>query len=202
MGLCLVLSCAATALGCMCMLWPAMSSTTPVWQHGHHEAVTRGGFPCLASILSCLLQGRVPSDTGRGMQIAQLLLPSLRDGCPSYMCVLLVQEELSNALILVYANKQVRWNRTLGLFVLTDQSAQPAHNARCVQDIPGALSDAQVAEGLGLTDIKNRDWSIFKTSAIKGTGALTVLALHCCFEQCSVTDRQLGSFPLQVSLKD
>ena len=44
--------------------------------------------------------------------------------------------------------------------------------ASCVQDIPGALSDAQVAEGLGLTDIKNRDWSIFKTSAIKGTGVL------------------------------
>ena len=32
------------------------------------------------------------------------------------------------------------------------------------QDLPGALSDAQVAEGLGLTAIKNRDWSIFKTS--------------------------------------
>lgn len=39
-----------------------------------------------------------------------------------------------------------------------------------LQDLPGALSDAQVAEGLGLTDIKDRDWSIFKTSAIKGDG--------------------------------
>lgn len=39
-----------------------------------------------------------------------------------------------------------------------------------LQDLPGALSDAEVAEGLGLTDIKNRDWSIFKTSATKGTG--------------------------------
>ncbi len=39
-----------------------------------------------------------------------------------------------------------------------------------LQDLPGALSDAQVAEGLGLTDIKNRDWSIFKTSAIKVDG--------------------------------
>lgn len=58
------------------------------------------------------------------------------------------------------------------LCALTNQGAQPAHNASCMQDIPGALSDAQVAEGLGLTDIKNRDWSIFKTSAIKGTGAL------------------------------
>ncbi len=38
------------------------------------------------------------------------------------------------------------------------------------QDLPGALSDAQIAEGLGLHDIKSRDWAIFKTSAIKGEG--------------------------------
>eukprot|EP00878_Enallax_costatus_P039802 GHUV01045718.1.p1 GENE.GHUV01045718.1~~GHUV01045718.1.p1 ORF type:complete len:213 (+),score=26.65 GHUV01045718.1:291-929(+) len=53
------------------------------------------------------------------------------------------EEELKDALILVYANKQ---------------------------DLPGALSDAQVAEALGLADIRNRDWAIFKTSAIKGDG--------------------------------
>lgn len=40
----------------------------------------------------------------------------------------------------------------------------------CLQDLPGALSDAQVAEALGLADIRNRDWAIFKTSAIKGDG--------------------------------
>ncbi len=40
----------------------------------------------------------------------------------------------------------------------------------CLQDLPGALSDAQIAEGLGLHDIKMRDWAIFKTSAIKGEG--------------------------------
>lgn len=39
-----------------------------------------------------------------------------------------------------------------------------------LQDLPGALSDAEVAEGLGLPSIKNRDWAIFKTSAIKGEG--------------------------------
>ncbi len=53
------------------------------------------------------------------------------------------EEELKDAAILVYANKQ---------------------------DLPGALSDSAVAEGLGLSSIKNRDWSIFKTSAIKGEG--------------------------------
>jgi ADP-ribosylation factor-like protein 1 len=56
---------------------------------------------------------------------------------------ILDEEELKNALVLVYANKQ---------------------------DLPGALTEAQVAEGLGLHDIKNRDWAIFKASAVKGEG--------------------------------
>ena len=56
---------------------------------------------------------------------------------------LLEEEELKDALLLVYANKQ---------------------------DLPGALSDSQIAEGLGLHDIRNRDWAIFKASAIKGEG--------------------------------
>lgn len=56
---------------------------------------------------------------------------------------ILGEEELQKAVILVYANKQ---------------------------DLPGALSESEVAEGLGLTDIKNRAWSIYKTSAIKGEG--------------------------------
>lgn len=56
---------------------------------------------------------------------------------------ILEEEELRDSLILVYANKQ---------------------------DLPNALDSAQIAEGLGLHDIKNRDWAIFKTSAIKGDG--------------------------------
>ena len=56
---------------------------------------------------------------------------------------ILDEEELKNALVLVYANKQ---------------------------DVPGALTEAQVAEGLGLHDIKSRDWAIFKASAVKGVG--------------------------------
>lgn len=56
---------------------------------------------------------------------------------------ILEEEELQNAVILVYANKQ---------------------------DLPGALTEVEVAEGLGLTSIKNRTWSIYKTSAIKGDG--------------------------------
>lgn len=55
----------------------------------------------------------------------------------------LQEEELKDAVILVYANKQ---------------------------DLPGALDDAAVSEGLSLHMIKNRQWAIFKTSAIKGEG--------------------------------
>ena len=56
---------------------------------------------------------------------------------------ILEEDELKGAAILVYANKQ---------------------------DLPGALGDAEVAEGLGLAAIKARDWAIFRASAVKGEG--------------------------------
>jgi ADP-ribosylation factor-like protein 1 len=56
---------------------------------------------------------------------------------------MLAEEELSGAALLVFANKQ---------------------------DLPGALSDAEVSARLGLDSIKNRQWAIIKTSAVKGTG--------------------------------
>lgn len=56
---------------------------------------------------------------------------------------ILQEEELKDAIILIYANKQ---------------------------DLPGALDAAAVTEALNLHMIKNRQWSIFKTSAIKGDG--------------------------------
>lgn len=39
-----------------------------------------------------------------------------------------------------------------------------------LQDLPGALDDAAITEALELHKIKNRQWAIFKTSAIKGEG--------------------------------
>ena len=38
------------------------------------------------------------------------------------------------------------------------------------EDLPGALSAAEVSESLGLTAIRNRQWAIFQTSALKGSG--------------------------------
>ena len=56
---------------------------------------------------------------------------------------MLEEEELKDAILLVFANKQ---------------------------DSKGALNSSQVSEGLGLSDIKNRQWSIQETSALKGSG--------------------------------
>ncbi|MCO5561924.1 hypothetical protein L7F22_015550 [Adiantum nelumboides] len=53
------------------------------------------------------------------------------------------EEELKDAVVLVYANKQ---------------------------DLPGALDDAVITEGLSLHKLRSRQWAIFKTSAIKGEG--------------------------------
>jgi ADP-ribosylation factor-like protein 1 len=57
--------------------------------------------------------------------------------------LMLEEEELGGVTLLVFANKQ---------------------------DLPDALSSAEVSEGLGLTSIRNRQWAIFQTSALKGTG--------------------------------
>lgn len=56
---------------------------------------------------------------------------------------MLEEEELKNAILLVFANKQ---------------------------DMPGAMTDEEVSLKLGLSKIKDRQWTIFKTSAIKNEG--------------------------------
>ncbi|CAI0438613.1 unnamed protein product [Linum tenue] len=56
---------------------------------------------------------------------------------------ILEEEELKGAIVLIFANKQ---------------------------DLPGALDDAAVTEALELHKIKSRQWSIFKTCAVKGEG--------------------------------
>ncbi len=59
------------------------------------------------------------------------------------LMAMLEEEELKDAILLVFANKQ---------------------------DSKGALNAQRVSEGLGLSDIKNRQWSIQETSALKGSG--------------------------------
>lgn len=59
------------------------------------------------------------------------------------LTAMLQEEELRTAALLILANKQ---------------------------DLPEALSAAEISEALHLTDLKDRSWSIQKTSALKGTG--------------------------------
>ncbi|CAG8468613.1 10122_t:CDS:2 [Scutellospora calospora] len=56
---------------------------------------------------------------------------------------MLDEEELRDAALLVFANKQ---------------------------DMVGAMTSAEVSDALGLSTLKNRQWSIYKTSAVKGDG--------------------------------
>ncbi|CAF0766021.1 unnamed protein product [Brachionus calyciflorus] len=56
---------------------------------------------------------------------------------------MLEEDELKNAVLCVFANKQ---------------------------DIEGAMTASEVANSLGLPSLKNRKYQIFKTSATKGTG--------------------------------
>ena len=40
------------------------------------------------------------------------------------------------------------------------------------QDLKGALTAAQISDGLGLTELKDREWQILATSALTGQGEL------------------------------
>ena len=59
------------------------------------------------------------------------------------MLTMLSEEDLRGAPLLVLANKQ---------------------------DLPGAMDDVELTQKLGLTNIRDRQWNIFKTSAIKSEG--------------------------------
>lgn len=56
---------------------------------------------------------------------------------------LLLEDELKGVTLLVFANKM---------------------------DLPNAMTAADVSQGLGLTDIRNRQWAIFQSSAVQGVG--------------------------------
>ena len=59
------------------------------------------------------------------------------------LSAMLEEEDLRDAILLVFANKQ---------------------------DQKGALNAKQISDALGLTDVRNRQWSIQETSALQGKG--------------------------------
>lgn len=65
------------------------------------------------------------------------------DTAKAELLAMLSEEELKDSKLLVFANKQ---------------------------DLPGALNEGQVSEKLGLSELKDRQWSIYKCCATKGEG--------------------------------
>ena len=56
--------------------------------------------------------------------------------------IMLQEEELKGVPVLILANKQ---------------------------DLPGAMNEQEIYSGLGLPNIKNRQWALYKISAMQGT---------------------------------
>ncbi|KAK8803982.1 hypothetical protein JH06_0854 [Blastocystis sp. subtype 4] len=59
------------------------------------------------------------------------------------LAAILKEDELKGTSLLIFANKQ---------------------------DLPGALNGAKISEALGLTEIRDRKWTIFESSATSGKG--------------------------------
>ena len=59
------------------------------------------------------------------------------------LAAMLEEDDLKDAILLVFANKQ---------------------------DQKGAMSAEQISDALGLPEVRNRQWSIQETSALKGKG--------------------------------
>ena len=94
---------------------------------------------------------------------------------------------MRKAILLVFANKQVRIERPSLMVVMPPYLNHFHHHLHHhlthdqhrsvtviesfnVQDLEGAMSPSEISTSLGLSALKNRTWAIFKTSAIKGEG--------------------------------
>lgn len=90
---------------------------------------------------------------------------------------MLAEDELRDAVLLVFANKQVR----AFVFVSSRVPPPPPH-ARpslrraqavlrdCVQDLPNAMNAAEITDKLGLHSLRHRNWYIQATCATSGDG--------------------------------
>ncbi|KAJ6731621.1 ADP-RIBOSYLATION FACTOR 1 [Salix purpurea] len=116
-----------------------------VWDLGGQTSI-RPYWRCYFPNTQAIIYVVDSSDTDR-LMIAKdefhAILEELKVFCVLNLYKWYKEEELRGAIVLIFANKQ---------------------------DLPGALDDAAVTEALELHRIKNRQWAIFKTSAIKGEG--------------------------------
>ena len=77
---------------------------------------------------------------------------------------MLSEDELRDAVLLVFANKQVF--KRCALLIPCDFS----NDIRCVQDLPNAMNAADITDKLGLHSMRTRNWYIQATCAVSGEG--------------------------------
>ncbi len=93
---------------------------------------------------------------------------------------MLAEDELRDAVLLVFANKQVSpvssfafpTFRTLSPVFLTESMRPPDWHTWCdfIQDLPNAMNAAEITDKLGLHSLRHRNWYIQATCATSGDG--------------------------------
>ena len=77
---------------------------------------------------------------------------------------MLNEDELRDAVLLVFANKQV-WCALISTFAIVKAALLCV-----VQDLPNAMNAAEITDKLGLHSLRNRNWYIQATCATSGDG--------------------------------
>ncbi len=85
---------------------------------------------------------------------------------------MLNEPELSSAIVLVFANKQVRFFSSSGEMsaVCGAFTSHPPLHTHHLQDLPKAMQTVEVAEKLGLQALRGRKWNIQGCCATTGDG--------------------------------
>lgn len=87
---------------------------------------------------------------------------------------MLNEDELRDAILLVFANKQVSHILNTFQFALYIARFPSSHlmffSFCCLQDLPNAMNAAEITDKLGLHSLRNRNWFIQSACATSGDG--------------------------------
>ena len=75
---------------------------------------------------------------------------------------MLAEDELRDAVLLIFANKQVKSQR--------HSTIKPTDTFWFSKDLPNAMNAAEITDKLGLHSLRNRNWYIQATCATSGDG--------------------------------
>lgn len=85
---------------------------------------------------------------------------------------MLAEDELRDAVLLVFANKQVQCLNVYPISLLNHSShnTYEKFNNFVLQDLPNAMNAAEITDKLGLHSLRHRNWYIQATCATSGDG--------------------------------